>query len=150
MYLVSLLSGARFLSGMLYFWRHQNNFLLINFHLIQRSWDSARSSEPPGGRARAALCCWIRCACTSPEGGHEPSSGRHAGAFKTTAQRHARHGSGFLAPIWRDLKLGLKGISSFPGKGGTGFACVCSSFKGERKNFPISISDLLHGSLRRC
>ena len=34
---VSLLSGARFLSGMLYFWRHQNNFLLINFHLTQRS-----------------------------------------------------------------------------------------------------------------
>jgi hypothetical protein len=55
MYLVSLLSGARFLSGMLYFWRHQNNFLLINFHLIQRSWDSARSWEPPGAGAPAAL-----------------------------------------------------------------------------------------------
>lgn len=63
MYLDSLLSGARFLSGMLYFWRHQNNFLLIIFHLIQRSWDAARSWEPPGGRSRAALYCLLRWAC---------------------------------------------------------------------------------------
>lgn len=72
---------------MLYFWRHQNNFLLINFHLIQRSWDSARSSEPPGGRAQAASLRqdWMRTHSSQGRAGTQPS--RHTGHSQQQQQQ---------------------------------------------------------------
>ena len=112
MYLVSLLSEARFLSGVLYFWRHQNNFLLINFHLIQRNCGSARSSEPPGGRAGAALCCGIRRLRRALSGRQEP---RYRGTWGRFEQQrgYTRAGLGVPAPFERTWNVELIGFLPF-------------------------------------
>lgn len=139
MYLVSLLSGARFLSGMLYFWRHQNNFLLINFHLIQRGWDSARSSESPGGRAQAALCCRRnRCAC-SPKRQAAAQPSRHTRALKITAQKLTCM-VGLPSTLWKDLKCGVNGLSSLPVEEEVGFsAFILAKREGNVFLYPFQI-----------